>query len=293
MGKGKKDKKKKQKIKTPPLSLLDKFIYGCLIVLCCILWFFIILLYLKFMPEAVAFREKDIIAVHHSDAGIFLALPVIFLVSLAAIILISSLCENRQPILGNKKFENVYSQIGVYPIFSEKFRKNLTKSKKRFAKQMLSIFVVLFVVFFLISLFGICPRYVLDENNNILKYNSFNINTDTFDIEDAEKMIIDVGISSHHSHINSRHNFITHYLVNSYSYYLEIKFIFEDNTYSFKSGTFYEMTNEEMLRYMLYLKSLFPGRYEITDADKAYTLIEKNHYTTAETSLLYELLDLN
>ncbi|MBO5007161.1 MAG: hypothetical protein J6C89_06925 [Clostridia bacterium] len=53
------------------------------------------------------------------------------------------------------------------------------------------------------------------------------------------------------------------------------------------------MNTEEMLRYILYLKSLFPGRYEITDADKAYTLIERNHYNAAEACLLYELLDLN
>ncbi len=140
---------------------------------------------------------------------------------------------------------------------------------------------------------GICPRYVLDENDNILKYNSFNINTDTFDIEDAEKMIIDVGISSHHSHINGRHNFITHYLLKSYSYYLEIKFVFEDNTYSFKSGTFYEMTSEEMLRYMLYLKSLFPGRYEIIGENYADVVIGRKNYNSAEAYLLYELLDLN
>ncbi|MBO5024268.1 MAG: hypothetical protein J6D11_08185 [Clostridia bacterium] len=280
MGKGKKNKKKKQKIKTPPLSLLDKIIYCCLIILCCILCFFIMLLYLKFIPEAVAFREKDIIGVHHSDVGIFLAFPVIFLVILAAVILISSLWENRQPILGNKKFENVYSQIGIYPIFSEKFRKNLTQSEKRFAKQMLSMFVVLFVVFFVISLFGICPRYVLDENNNILKYNSFNQNTDTLDVKDAEKVIIDVGISSGPKRWIS-------------TYYLQIEFVFDDNRCSFKSGNFYEMTREETLRHMIYLKNLFPERYEITDADKADKLIQKNHYNAAEASLLYELLDLN
>ena len=53
------------------------------------------------------------------------------------------------------------------------------------------------------------------------------------------------------------------------------------------------MTREETLRHMIYLKNLFPERYEITDADKADKLIQKNHYNAAEASLLYELLDLN
>lgn len=119
---------------------------------------------------------------------------------------------------------------------------------------------------------------MLDENNNILKYNSFDKNTATFDITDADKVIIGI------DHINHK---------GKSRYYVQIQFVFDDDTYTFSEGSFCEMNTEEMLRYILYLKSLFPGRYEITDADKAYTLIERNHYNAAEACLLYELLDLN
>ena len=140
-----------------------------------------------------------------------------------------------------------------------------------------STLIVLLVVFSLLSLLGICPRYVLDENNTILKYNSFDKNTAKVDIRDADKVIIGI----HHTYRRGVH------------YHIQIKFVFDDDTYTFRKNAFYEMDTEETLRYMIYLKSLLRGRYEIEGSDRADLIIRRKKYTATEAALLYELLDLN
>ncbi|MBO5024267.1 MAG: hypothetical protein J6D11_08180 [Clostridia bacterium] len=269
-------------IPRPPLSPLDKFTYFFMIAFLSVLWFALIYSFAITIPMSHAFSYEGVVAAVNGW-GILFVFPLEILI-MVPVIAVGMSWQKKQPIFGNKKFyttqkfKAMYQTATVHPIFSEEFKKNLPEKKKRSIKRAVCICLVLLVVFSLLSILGICPRYVLDENNNILKYNSFDKNTATFDITDADKVIIGI------DHINHK---------GKSRYYVQIQFVFDDDTYTFSEGSFCEMNTEEMLHYMLYLKSIFLGRCEIIGQDNADRIILRRKYTAAEASLLYELLDLN
>ena len=124
---------------------------------------------------------------------------------------------------------------------------------------------------------GICPRTVLDKNNNCITYNSFNKVTHKCDIKDADKLIINI--------LKSGHKGRTYY-------HAELTFVFGDKSYSFREVDFGKMTSEERLQYMLKIKSMFEDdRYEITNVDRMDKLIKDNHYSEKEIKLVYELFE--
>ena len=56
----------------------------------------------------------------------------------------------------------------------------------------------------------------------------------------------------------------------TYSYSLVIRFVFDDKTYSFNYTNF-EMSTEETLKHIIYLKSFFKdGKYEISEYNTDY-----------------------
>ena len=56
---------------------------------------------------------------------------------------------------------------------------------------------------------------------------------------------------------------------------------------------FSQMSDEEALQYMLYLKSLFqPAEYEVLRTDLLEDVIRYQRYTDAEAKLLYQLFDV-
>lgn len=270
-------------IPRPPLSALDKFIYFFIIAFLAVLWFVLIYSFALTIPMSHAFSYGGVVAAVNKW-GLLFVFPLEILI-MVPVIAVGMGWQKKQPIFGNKKFyttqkfKAMYQTATVHPIFSEEFKKNLPEKKKRSIKKAVCVCLVLLVVFSLASLLGICPRYVLDKNDNILKYNSFDKNTAILDIKDADKVIIGIEY--------------TNYAKHGGSYHIQIKFVFDDDTYTFREGAFCEMNTEEMLRCMLYLKSFFLGRYEIIGQDDADIIITRRKYNAAEASLVYELLDLN
>ena len=281
MSRIKKIKRNIKNIPRPPLSALDKFIYFSMIAVLAVLWLVLIYSFAITIPMLHAFSYNGVVTAAN-EWGLLFVFPIEVLI-MVPVIAVGMSWQKKQPIFGNQKFyttqkfKAIYQTAMVHPIFSAEFKKNLSEKKKRSIKRAVCICLVLLVVFSLLSLLGICPRYVLDENNTILKYNSFDKNTAKVDIRDADKVIIGI----HHTYRRGVH------------YHIQIKFVFDDDTYTFRKNAFYEMDTEETLRYMIYLKSLLRGRYEIEGSDRADLIIRRKKYTATEAALLYELLDLN
>jgi hypothetical protein len=283
MSRIKKIKRNIKNIPRPPLSALDKLIYFFIIAVLSVWSFASVYSFAITIPMAHAFSYEGVVAAVN-EWGLLFVCPLWFLIMAVAIFVCTGI-QKKQPIFGNKKFQTtqkfraIYQTATVHPIFSAEFKKNLSEKKKRGIKKTACICLALLVVFSVISLLGICPRYVLDENDNILKYNSFDKNTAVIDVENADKAVI--GIHSSRTKRGGVH------------YNIQIEFVFDDDTYTFRKNAFYEMDTEETLRYMIYLKSLLRGRYEIEGSDRADLIIRRKKYTATEAALLYELLDLN
>ena len=148
-------------------------------------------------------------------------------------------------------------------------------------KVAISLYVVIFIICAAFVPFGLCPRYTLDNENRIKEYNAFNSLTETRTIESAEKLIINISKRSR------GRNWFT------FSYQVQISFIFDDEEYGFEPGSFDNLERKEALEYIVYLKSLSKDKYEITNIERFTSLLDDRNYTAEEEALLYELYDYN
>jgi hypothetical protein len=275
-------KRKRKSRKKPmryPLSRLDKFLYSIILVIGCIMSAAVVVI-MAVIRDKVAFADASVVAVDGSDA-VLLILPLCFfflIISLFPLIYLDSYKE--LPIFGNKSFK---PRPGLpyeeeTPIVSRKFWQEMSdKTRDKIAKFLVAVSVIL-VICLALSLFGIYPRTVLDEENNIKTYNSFNEITDICNVEKADKLIIDIGVSS------SRSN---------KSYYIELVFVFGEKKYDFGQGSFREMKREDVLEYMLRTKADFSGKYEVNGIDFMERLFKNKNFTAEEKALVYELFDYN
>ncbi len=273
-------RKIKRRTKKEPLSLLDKSIYIFLEILSFSLLLIIGISFGITIPMKIAFSNEMVVAASNS-AAIICAMPMMLVLPITINIIASAGMQKKQPIFGNKNFKAslLNPVIRTTPLFSKEFRKELSISTKRKIKKYASIAVALILLATIILPFGFHPRTVLDKNNDFSTYNTFNKKTHTCNINDAEKLIIDIKYSS-----GGRRS--------SPSYSIQLLFVFPDKTYNFNFSAFYEMNDEETLKYMLKLKSMFgKDRYEITNAEDISRLIYDKHYNSYETSLIYDLFD--
>ena len=231
------------------------------------------------ISDKIARAEDFAVAVSGSDMSL-LILPFFFLLLFISLFPIYLCYDKEQPIFGNKSFKPNPGQFyeEETPIVSRKFWREMSdETRNKLAKFWVAV-SVLFVTFFALSLFGIYPRSVLDKENNIKTYNSFNEVTDIYSVEKADKLIIDIGVSSSRS---------------SRSYYIEIIFVFGDKEYGFGQGTFQGMKREDVLEYMLRKKSEFNDKYEVNGTNLMEKLCKDRKFTEAEKALVYELFDYN
>lgn len=269
--------KRKLRAKKPPLSLLDRLIYYVLIFIGTLSGVLIIFIFGDVIPTKVAFLDSSVVA----SRNIYVLFPSVFLafsVSMPIVIISSEGLRLKQPIFGNKKFKPKVLEptLKVYPIFTKDFRENLTKENKIKIKKTAKLLMIFIIVSILIFSLCIFQRNVITDENNFISYNMFNSVKDTYNIDEAEKLIIDITRGKNPQYV------------------IDITFVFENHKHSYVLGSFYEMDTEDALEYMIYLKGFMKdGRYEVRNADKMYYLLFGNSYTATETSLIYELFDYN
>ena len=271
-------RKKNRKARKIPLSKLDKCIY----IIMLMMGFLSVLLIIPLgivIPEAIAFSSEDVI-VSRNTAAIFTSIPLVLFLCISVVSLAGYGLENRQSIFGNNKYRvgNAAPAFPSYPIFSREFRNSLTKNRRQRIKITVIGLLSGLVITAMIVPFGFCPRITLDKNNEIKKYNIFNVNVESNDISEAQKTVIKI---------------TEHYRVRSgYSYNFMIEFVFDNEKISFSSGKFGEMSNSEKIEYMIYLKSLqSEDSVYIEGVDMMDKLVDEFEFNEEERALIYDLFD--
>lgn len=276
LGKAKKIRKRLLKI---PLSSRDKFIYGALVVFFIALFFIMMLVFGYAVPMAIAFSDDKAVAAYNDPAiiaavvsGTLLCVPPAIAVGIAE--------NTKQPIFGNKDFKRRMGQpyIEAHPIVSKDFFKKLPDRTRRRIRVFAVIMLVLCVFSVCLTAFTVNMRTALDRDNNIVTYGSFGKATQTVNMLDAEKLVIDIDMNTSKG---------------GTTYHLDINFVFADTEYGFSLYSFKKMNTEEALEYMIYIKSLFPERYEITNASRLERFLRRENFDAQEEKLVRELLDLN
>ena len=275
-------KHRKHKPQPPPLSGLDKFLYFMLVILHIALIVAAAVLFVFLIPSAIAYADESVVAFNNS-VGELCVLPICFFWLISGIALYELGTWLCQPLFGNKNYKskNDIPVKRVYPLFSKEFWQKMRKNTRSLLKTAISLYVVIFIICAAFVPFGLCPRYTLDSENRIKEYNAFNSLTQTRTIESAEKLIINISRSS-----------VGRYAV-TFSYQVQISFVFDDQEYVFKPGNFEKLNRKEALEYIVYLKSLFKDKYEITNIDRFHSLLDDNNYTAEEEALVYKLYDYN
>lgn len=271
-------RKIKNGAKKPPLSLLDMTIYVFIIFSGASLGIAVFYFLGFLFPRSIAFADDTVVA-SSGIAALICAIPLSLMTFFIIAVASGEGVNNKQPIFGNKRFKpsRLTPVIKTYPLFSKEFKKNLSSSTKRDIRKTIKICIIIFMICSLIYIPSICPRTVLDKNNNFTTYNVFNKATHNCTITDAENLIIDI-----YHNINYR---------SDDTWGIQLEFSCADKTHQFNLGSFYEMNIEETLNYMLYLKSLMSDRYEITNIDRMGKLIWDRGFSEKETQLVYELFD--
>ena len=273
-------KKRKHKPQSPPLSALDKFLYVMVAVIHLALMACAAIVFVWVIPSAIAYSDNSVVAFSNTAGG-FAAFPLLFFLMMSGLFIAAVGIQDRQPLFGNKNFKskNDIPIRTVYPLFSKKAWKRMRQKQCLLLKIAVSVYVVLFLICSAFIPFGMCPRYTLDRGNIIKKYNVFNSLTDSRDIESAEKLVINIRKSG-----VGKGNY-------SYSYEIQITLIFADEEYGFEPGNFEKLNRQEALEYIVYLKSLFDGKHEITNIGRLNSLIEDKNYTAEEEKLIYDLFE--
>lgn len=268
-------RKVKRGAQKPPLSGLDKAIYVFLILLSMGLLVAALLIYL-YILDYIAFSDESIVA-KEATLGMIFAIPLVMFIGMFPMITFAYGYKAKQPIFGNKRFRTpaFAPLLKTYPILSKEFRQNLTdENKAKIRKNTKSILVIFFVCVLLFT-FGIYPRKVLDKDNNFTSYNSFNKKIHSYNIEEADNLVIRI-----HRHRRGA------------GYSIEMDFEFDGQKYNVGQGSFNNMSREETLEYMVYLKSFFDeSEYEITNIKRMDDLLYYNDFTNVERELVYEVLD--
>ena len=270
---------RKIKVKKPPLSAIDKFIYVLVGFSSIVLMVLVLMLFAQTIPNKVAFSDESVVA-RYGLAGLYSAIPMVMFVTFTPGLLAYKGWEEKQPIIGNKKYKPKFNEsvLKTFPLFSRAFRENLKEHQKKTIKKTAFVVLIIFLICASILPFGIFPRTVIDDQNVITHYNVFNQITHEASIEEADRLVI--RISSHKGRRTPR------------SYGIKLEFVYGKESYYLNLGGFGDMEREDVLRYMLSLKDYFKdGRYEILSTEWMDRLIDDKNFTATEQKLVYDLFD--
>ena len=257
-----------------PLSKADKLVYNTASVIFVILSFGSLIVPLL-VSKAIAFSEPSVIAMRQS--GIIILCYVLLIMFFAAFAVAAGVLQNkRKPLFENKSFKPRDGQPykKETPMFSKEFWQNMSEKTKVKLYFGAVICVLVLALSLFIAFMGIYPRDVLLKSGEIKTYNSFNELAESHNIENADRLVISIGMSS------------TRY---GTSYQIICGFVFGEDKFWFDQLSFDNMETEEILEYMLALKEDFGGKCVIEDTDLVKSLCRDRRFNETEKALVYEL----
>lgn len=271
----KKKKAKKNKLKMPKLSFVDKLIYGVLCVLLVAVSGLIIAIPLIFRNR-IAFADPLMVAAVARGGIYWMLVPFVTFLTMGASIL-GIAHGGRYPIFGRRDIQYGSPKYPkVYPLFMKNKPKvwvseNAKKSKKTIAVVLVVILLLSFVPYPL-SFYG---RDCLYRDGSIGQYNAFNVKTRSFLPRDITAVKIKTTRSSSRRGVSDHYGVTVTLTANV------------GESYSFGAGDF---ESNDWLSQMLALKCRYDSHiityeteYPLESVIREYNLSEE------ETALLYQL----
>lgn len=279
-------KAKKRMHKMPPLSFVDKLIYGILFLLHLTLSY-ILLLELLHLCRVIAFADISVVAVAARSGILWVIIPWLTYFLIPFILLDKSYID-RKPIFGKRNFKyGPPAWPKVYPLFMKNkpyvFVSERKKKDRRLSVIILLIVLLVSLIPLPLSLYG---RNCLRDNGSIVQYNMFNNVARSFTSEEIEE----VTIKAYRYHTKSDPKF--------WSYGVQIVLITDTGKeYTFNAWEFRDHEKNGALTWLLSMEDIkqhydqeiirYEGVNYLDDvvADKALT--------NEEALLLYQLFTQN
>lgn len=276
-----KKRKKIRRPQTPPLSWVDKAIYGALVLL--LLGGMVLAIVLMDALRAkIAYREPTALAFRGRLAYLWL-FPFFAHLVLGCAIPLTVAHEERQPIFGNKKISYGEQpwQKDLFPLFGPQHRKI---ERPPYAKQIHRIWQIAWVAGLILVLLSaalcLCRRNTLRSDQTIAVYDTFNRQTAELSIsEDCTELTIEA----------ERYR-SGKYGTTKWRYGITLLDA-EGKEYSFSCNDFCG-NQMEMLNTMLEIKGLFPPEsITLQGLDQLERTIAFFHLDPQEAALLQELFE--
>ena len=271
-------RKKKNGAKKPPLSKRDKWIYNLMIVIGFVVIFLLWLLFGLWIPRVIGFSEQGVIACG-DQSGLITSMPFAACIGFSVVLLASKGKEGKQPIFENKDIKD----SSIYPLISKEFWQRMTVKTKKKMKVWVITFAVLFSICSVILLIGLFPRSVLYEDGRIESYGITNQLKDFEHLDTADLLTLEIDRTTTRS---GRHG-----VRRNTHYFFHLRFVFEEEAYSFSIGDFGETNRTETLLYMKDLKERFGERYTLIGTQYVDDMVDSD-WEAEEKELFYDLFDL-
>lgn len=287
-------KKKAKKNKNPPLSQTDRFLYGFLWIVVLLSTAGLLYLYLALL-DLFAFSDKNIVAVDNGMSALFI-IPFLITFLFTGITLVDYSRSSRTALLGyGKKATNVPQKD--IPIFRKGgFRKFISKKgKNHHIRSAAKVLAVLFSITILFSGFGVCKRTVLNTNDQIITYNSFNQETSCVYLQDADSITVSVQKTRRRPHVrHGINNIISNIaaIAQKRIYYIQLSIRYGDDSITVTPGDFSNMETEQIFAHLLHIKSYFTSdQCTIYNTEYLNVLQEYKNYNEQEQALLLQLFE--
>ena len=271
-------KKGKRKPKIPPLSALDKLVYGAAIVLHIVIAYGFAVLYEAAEARIAAGNPAVIAFSSHSSS--LLVVPFFAYVFISVLILLISNRASKTPIFGNKKitYGTEPWDRSSYPLFSaERKRRYIKPSQRETRRKGFAVWCVGCIITLVMLPLGLFGRSCLLDNHSIVDYNVFNKAVTEYTAEDYKALTLKtkyaVGYRSSPRWL--------------YTMTIEME---NGEKFTFSNEDFITRNNAEKLEKISEIKACFSDDgITVTGADDVDKLAEYLHLTDNEAQMLSQL----
>ncbi len=274
-----KKKKTRKKPQTPPLSFLDKCIYGVGFLLVAVIFVFVFWLYVGF-PRRFSMQDSFVIAADERATSLWFC-PLGFYLVISLLVIVAVPCSMKKPIFGNSKI--TYGPPhweSIYPLFGkQKRRRKPLPNEKKVTNTLFFGWLIIFFILFFLSFFGLFGRNTLMQNGDITVYSVFNQEKRNYSVMDISTLEIQTGSYS------TGRGFSTYWRT-------EYEFTMNDGrSYEFADSCF--RSDRDAFENMIKMKTLVDNRkIIIKGVENLDKVIDDQNYTPEEIELLYELFEV-
>ena len=287
----KNNRRKRNKLKRPPLSFLDKCVYFLLLLMFLTIMGFYLLFAAGVLGKERFFVSQEIVAVTFTGLG--WRFPFLFYLLLTFLPLFCGSYEERIPFFGNRdqKYRSVQWKV-VTPIFSKEWREKRKcerPSRIRFRRQLWTIWVVGLLITVLLIPLGLFGRIELDNRNILHRYNFLNQETHSYSAHEVEEMSVSLyGIKS----VTPSRMSAIRYLRNRYKLCVYL-YLPDGDKVKLDYAGFYGEDRESIFRQILELKEqIDPDKIRYNNSHRLDDYIEKRDLSYVEQELIRAIFDV-